>query len=185
MCVHVYFLFIFIYQVDINIYIYTYMSKYDIYIYMSTYNIYIYIYVNVNIYICGGDLYVQNDGVWETICHNTYRITVRRLIVMLSVAAPPFHISISLLGTSITMAQDMLVYRADLLIHIVFQCFFEFMNSCVHFLWFSFKFAVIFILAYLAFVHFLFETLPLFLQVPAKIHHFSEFLLQLPLEYLA
>ena len=59
------------------------------------------------------------------------------------------------------------------------------LNSCVHFLWLSFKFAVIFILAYLAFVHFLIETVPLFLQVPVKLYHCSEFLLKLPFEYLA
>ena len=68
-----------------------------------------------------------------------------------------FHLSSEDLRTSITIHSiGKASLKSDLLTHLLFN---GSSNSWVHFLWLSFKFAVIFILACLAFVHVLLESI--------------------------
>ena len=105
----------------VNRYICTYVYRYiGIYVYMYLYvsvicicNMCICVYVYLCIYV-----YMYRMTGFGKQFVTTPRITVQRLIVILSAAALPFHISISLLGTPITIPKEMLVQTSDFLIDV-------------------------------------------------------------------
>ena len=114
-------------------------------------HIYIYIYVE-------GTFMYRMTG-FGKIPHNTYNNCPKANFdfICRRSTLSHFHLSSEDLRTSITIHSiGKASLKSDLLTHLLFN---GSSNSWVHFLWLSFKFAVIFILACLAFVHVLLESI--------------------------
>ena len=158
-CIYVYmYIYMYIYIcICIHIYIYTCIYT-RIYVYVY---IYMYIYIHIYVYIC---IYVEGTFMYRMtgfgkIPHNTYNNCPKANFdfICRRSTLSHFHLSSEDLRTSITIHSiGKASLKSDLLTHLLFN---GSSNSWVHFLWLSFKFAVIFILACLAFVHVLFDSI--------------------------
>ena len=127
----------------------------DLMIYIIIYTIFIL--YNIYIYVEGTFMYRMTG--FGKIPHNTYNNCPKANFdfICRRSTLSHFHLSSEDLRTSITIHSiGKASLKSDLLTHLLFN---GSSNSWVHFLWLSFKFAVIFILACLAFVHVLLESI--------------------------